>query len=293
VSVESLGSAFDRKLKALVDADARSALMGPGGEVLWSSLRKDEEAFVSRVARSLSKFLGKGDYYVSTRDGERMVILKATDKISLVVVAAAKGGVLLFALKSILSSLSEDLESLSSSLAPREGEKVEMEVSPVEVYDPATGRMVKVLPADAVPYLPMEVGPRPIRLDEKVLAILRAIDGKDISQIAASLGIPVKEACELVADLVGRGLLRAKVVEEDREEYHDVFILELRARPEEIDRLEELEDLEKAILLNLDRGYSVLELSWGLRGLGLEARPDEVLEILEKLEEEGVAKKIT
>ena len=291
--MESLGSAFDRKLKALVDADARSALMGPGGEVLWSSLRKDEEAFVSRVARSLSKFLGKGDYYVSTRDGERMVILKATDKISLVVVAAAKGGVLLFALKSILSSLSEDLESLSSSLAPREGEKVEMEVSPVEVYDPATGRMVKVLPADAVPYLPMEVGPRPIRLDEKVLAILRAIDGKDISQIAASLGIPVKEACELVADLVGRGLLRAKVVEEDREEYHDVFILELRARPEEIDRLEELEDLEKAILLNLDRGYSVLELSWGLRGLGLEARPDEVLEILEKLEEEGVAKKIT
>ena len=105
-----------------------------------------------------------------------MVILKATDKLSLAAVAATKEGMLLFALRSVVRAFSEGLEKMSSGLAA-EAVEVELEVVPVEVLDLDTGRAVKVVPADAVPYLPGELRPTTVRLNEKVLSLLRAVDG--------------------------------------------------------------------------------------------------------------------
>jgi len=275
------------RVRAFVGPDASLALVGPLGELLWSSMDDEEAAYISDIVRKLSGFLSRGDYYVGSLKGKKVIVLKATDKVCLALVAEAKEGVMLYALRSLLNAFPEKIAELESKVA-EEAIRAELEVCPVEVLDPASGREVKVVPADAIPYVPEGIAPRAIKLDSRLIDILRVVDGKTVADIARELGMDVREACELVARLLEEGVLKAKVAEELKGDYNIVFTPKAALGDREVLAREDIGLFEKFILMNIGRGLTVLELSWGLRGLGLDLKPDDVLSLLKKMEEAGL-----
>lgn len=288
--MEELCGAMAGRAKALVGADASLALVGPLGELLWSSMNDDEGSFVSNVVRKLSGVLGRGDYYVGGLGERKVVVVKATDRVCLALAASAKEGVILFALRLLINAFSNELVELDAKLA-EEAVKTELEVYPIEVFDPSSGKEVKVVPADAVPYVPEDMGPKAVRLDGRSIALMRATDGKTIADMARELGMDVREACEVVAELIEGRVLKARVVEEFKSDYDAVFVPKVRIESTELMAREDLRPFEKFILMNLVRGLTVLELSWGLRGLGFDVKPDEVLSLLKEMEEAGLVEK--
>jgi len=290
--MEELGQALAERARAIVGGDATLALIGPMGRMIWSSMEEGEGALACEVVRKLGSLWNKGDYYVANLGGRKAVIVKATDKICLALAASAKEGVLLFAARSMINAFSERLRELEAGLA-EEGERGEVEVYPVEVLDPETGREVKVVPADAVPYVPEDVGPVAVELDARSIALLKAADGKTVAELARELGMGIKEACELVARLLEKRVLRAKVVEEVRSDYETIYVPKVGLSGEDLAARGGLRPFEKFVLLNLGRGYTVMELSWGLRGLGYNIRPSEILDLLRGMEEEGLVEKLS
>jgi len=289
MAVDELGVTIHEKVRSLVGKEAGLAILGPGGRVLWASMHEDELSLAREVVRCFSGLWDRGDYYVSASDDGRLVVIKATREIYLALLAKAREGIILLALRSIISSFSR---ALSEAGAGIEAVEEEMDVWPLVMLEPRSGRELKVIPYDAILSLSEALGLRVIRLDERVVALIRAVDGKTVADIARELGMDMGEACCLVADLVEAGVLRAQVKEMVRPEFNAVFSLAPGVRPEAIIS-SGLEEIAQVIVANLDRGYSVLELSWGLRGLGFETRPGDVLKILEDLVEKGLAKKIS
>ena len=107
--MEELGRAMAGRVRAFVGPDASLALVGPLGELLWSSMDDEEAAYISDIVRKLSGFLSRGDYYVGSLKGKKVIVLKATDKVCLALVAEAKEGVMLYALRSLLNAFLEKI----------------------------------------------------------------------------------------------------------------------------------------------------------------------------------------
>jgi len=290
MAIDELGTTIHEKVRSLVGKEAGLAILGPGGQVLWASMHEDKLSLAREVVRRFSGLWDRGDYYVSASDDGRLVIIKATEEIYLALLAKAREGIMLLVLRSIISSFSRALSEAGAGIEAVEEE--EIDVWPLVMLEPRSGRELKVIPHDATLSLSEALGLRVIRLDERVVALIRAVDGKTVADIARELGIDMEEACCLVADLVEAGVLRAQVKEMVRPEFNAVFSLAPGVRPEAI-MSSGLEEIAQVIVANLDRGYSVLELSWGLRGLGLKTRPGDVLKILEDLVEKGLVKKIS
>ena len=291
MSIEELGAAIHGRARRLVGEKAGLAILGPGGEVLWSSMREDVLSFAREITRRFSGLWGEGDYYVSTSGEERLIVMKATGSLCLALSAPAREGVMLLALKSVISSFSSVLHEVEAK-AEVAGEE-EVDVWPLLMVEPGSGRELKVVPHDAVPSLLEPVGPKVIRLDEKTVALIRATDGKSVSDIAEELGMGVEEACSIVARLVEAGILRARVREVLKPDYNAVYSPAPGMSPEEAVKIAgNLGEAASAVMANLDKGYSVLELSWGLRGLGLDVRPGELLEMLRELEARGLVRRV-
>ena len=291
MAIEELGTAVHEKVKGMVGEEAGFAILGLGGQVLWSSMHEGRLSLAREITRRFSGLWNEGDYYVSTSEEERLIVVKATGKLCLALSAKAREGLMLLALRSIISSFSQALREVGERLGIA-GEE-EIDVWPLVMSEPRSGREMKVIPHDAILSLSEPAGPRVVLLDEKTVAIIRAVDGKTVLEIAEEVGMSIEEACCLVAKLVEAGILRAKVKEALRPEYNAIFSLAPGVSPEDVRELvDELGGIAQLVMANLDKGYSVLELSWGLRGLGLSTRPDELLKMLEDLMDRGLIRRL-
>ena len=291
MAAEDLGAAIQEKARSLLGEGARTALLGPSGEVLWSSMTEGETSLASRVARLFSGLWGEGDYYVGNLEDGCLVVMKATSRLCLALAAPARPGMLLFALRSMASSLSDGLRQVESTVMAQARE-VELEVRPVVLLDVNEEREVTTVPPDCVPRLPKGLSPRVVRLDEKAVALLREADGKTVAELAEKLGLNLREACQLVARLMADGVLEASVRELVKPDYNTIFTIRRGVELEiALGKAQELGPAAVAVVANLNRGYSVLELSWGLRGLGLDIGPEELLALLKKLEEAGIVER--
>jgi len=291
MAIEELGEAIREKIRSLMGEDTGFAILGPGGQVLWASMREDKLSLAREITRRFSGLWNEGDYYVSTSEDARLIVIKATRGICLAISARAREGIILLTLRSIISSFSQALSEAEARVETAEEE--EINVWPLLMLEPKSGRELKVIPYDAVPSLSEPFSSKIVRLDEKIVAIIKAVDGKTVSDIAEELGTSVEETCCLVAKLVEDGILKAYVREALKPEYNAVFSLAPGMRLEEVLRLSsELGEAAQVALANLNKGYSVLELSWGLRGLGLSVKPEELLDMLRKLMDKGLVRKI-
>ncbi|MBM1154872.1 hypothetical protein DRN94_003235 [archaeon] len=291
MAIEELGTAIHEKVRGLVGEEAGLAILGTRGQVLWSSMHEDRLSLAREITRRFSSLWNEGDYYVSASEEERLVVIKATENVCLALSARAREGLMLLTLRSIISSFSQALREAGEGIEAI-GEE-EIDIWPLLVLEPDSGRELKVVPHDAVLSLSEPSGSKVIRLDERVLAIIRAVDGKTVAAIADEVGMGVEEACRLIAELVEAGILRAKVKEMLKPDFNAVFSLAPGVSLEGAMRLaNELGQAAKIAVANLDRGYSVLELSWGLRGLGLDIKPDELLDVLRRLEDRGLIRRV-
>jgi len=271
--------ALGRRMAEEISPGNWLALLNGKGVTLYSNLPKESLGLAREIAKSNFPLWDIGDYQVkSLGTGRRLLVYKATADLALALESLEREGIVLVMARRLAERYRQAL------LAPS------VPVPPAPQAPPSEGEELSFTPLvpEAVPCFHPQAEEKVLRLDSLTLRLLKAVDGrKSVAAIAQETGIETSLAGERLGYLTAAGLLTAQVPKVPGPE--DVYELAPHfGSPEEALLVAGPSLKTRTIILNLDRGYTVTEITRGLQSLGIETDVEEVLQILENLRARGV-----
>ncbi len=283
--------------------NVRIGLFDIQGHVLYSSLGEKASELASKLTKGAFAAWEIGDYQVKHLEKGCLLVSRVTEKLALAIDSFEREGLVIVTMGALMKRFAEDFEKIDKLLpgkpisVPLVEEKI-AEPSP----PPAEVKAEPVKPAVETPAKPSPTTPlinitpdlvfavahaniNKIEIDPVMLSLIRAFDGvKPVSEVVKIAGVDYNTALPRIIKLVENGILTVvPKPEEDDLTYHFVYELVPPYTTENVaekacaGRSEEV----VTIMVNLDRGYTVRELSAGLAAIGFKKSPREVYEILE------------
>ncbi|MFX0068469.1 MAG: hypothetical protein ACFE7I_05285 [Candidatus Hodarchaeota archaeon] len=327
---EQIEDLISRMKEGLVTlAHVRIGLFDAQGNCLYGTLSEEAET-VTRgiIARSFPTW-DSGDYQVKHLERGCLLISRVSDKLALAIDSYEREGLVIMSLGTLLRRFKKDFGEIDdmlpgAAIAPSvpaepsrpvpaapttpappttpastpepvsELEEPTLEPPPGEEAELSeTADSVGSISPDAI-LVVSEPSVNKLELDSDMLSLLRVIDGKrTMREVAKTAAIPLKRASSKIASLVETKA--AKLIShpfEDEISYQRVYEL---VPPYTPDTVVETACAGRSpatctLMANLDHGYTVLELTDGLKKVGFDKKPEEILEALEYYRTMGVAR---
>lgn len=304
-------------------AHVRIGLFDAQGNCLYGTLGEEAETVTKSIISRSFPTWDTGDYQVKHLERGCLLISRVSDKVALAIDSYEREGLVIMSLGTVLRRFKKDFEEIDDLLpgaampAPTSAEHREAisasPVTPAPAPEPTreaeeamisppskeeapaadTGESAGAVSPDAI-LLVSEPAVNKLELDSDMLSLMRLIDGKKtLREVAKTAGIPLKRASSKISRLVeARAATLVSHLFEDEIEYQRVYELVSPYTPDSV--------VETAcagrspatctLMANLDHGYTVLELSDGLKKVGFDKKPQEILETLEYYRTMGVAR---
>ncbi|MEM2109640.1 MAG: hypothetical protein QW327_04045 [Candidatus Odinarchaeota archaeon] len=301
------------KLKTGINLpNVRVGLFDIQGHILYSSLGEKASELASKLTKGAFAAWDIGDYQVKHLEKGCLLVSRVTEKLALAIDSFEREGLVIVTMGALMKRFADEFEKIDKLLPgkpisvpiPEEKPvaeapaKIEAKPEPVK---PVAETAVKTQPTSPLinitPDLILTVSQaniNKIEMDPIMLSLIRGFDGiKPVSEVIKIAGVDFNNAMPRITKLVENNIL--KVVskpEEDNLTYQYVYELVPPYTPDNVAEraCAGRSDEVVTIMVNLDRGYTVEELSVGLSKVGLKKTPQEVYEILEYYRGINVAK---
>ena len=283
--------------------NVRVGLFDIQGHILYSSLGEKASELASKLTKGAFAAWDIGDYQVKHLEKGCLLVSRVTEKLALAIDSFEREGLVIVTMGALMKRFADEFEKIDKLLpgkpisVPLPEEKpvaeapVKIEAAP-EPVKPVVEQAVKAPPSSPLinitPDLILTVSQaniNKIEMDPVMLSLIRIFDGiKPVSEIIKIAGVDFNTAQPRIIKLVENNIL--KVVskpEEDNLIYQYVYELIPPYTPDNVAEraCAGRSDEVVTIMTNLDRGYTVEELSVGLSKVGLKKTPQEVYQILE------------
>jgi hypothetical protein len=290
--------------------NVRLGLFDIQGNILYSSLGEKASDIASKLTKGAFEAWDVGDYQVKRLEKGCLLISRVTPKLALALDSYEREGLVIVAMGALIKKFANEFNKIDEILpgkpisakiivaeteAPKPIESppeptpepipepaIAEPPTPVEKEEVTPSKFIDIKPESVLIVSKSNVGR--IEMDPMMLSLIRIIDGvKPIKEITKLAGLDFKEATPKLVYLVQQGVLKfISDPEADNLEYQ--FVYEL-IPPYTVENVAEKacagrSDEVVTVMSNLDKGYTINQLSTGLKKVDLEKEPKEVLEIL-------------
>ncbi len=292
------------KIKSGVNLpNIRIGLFDIQGNILYSSLGEKASELASKLTKGAFAAWDIGDYQVKHLEKGCLLVSRVTEKLALAIDSFEREGLVIVTMGALMKRFAEDFDKIDKLLP---GKPITVPLVEEKLVEPApqqvevTPEPIKQEPAPSIPtstttpfinitpdliFAVSHANINKIEMDPVMLSLIRAFDGiKPVSEVVKLAGVEYNTALPRIIKLIENGILTmVPNLEEDNLTYH--FVYEL-VPPYTVDNVAEKACAGRSeevvtVMVNLDRGYTIRELSAGLAKIGYKKSPKEVHEILE------------
>ncbi|MHA1409371.1 MAG: SPOR domain-containing protein [Candidatus Odinarchaeia archaeon] len=301
--------------------NVRIGLFDIQGNILYSNLGEKAADIASKLTKGAFEAWDIGDYQVKKLERGCLLVSRVTEKLALALDSYEREGLVIVAMGALMKKYANEFNKIDSMLP---GKPVPVKTAPVETAEttsvapppqpqtespveqataapaaeqkppstPTEMKFIDIQPDTILRVSQTNVGK--IEMDPVMLSLVRVIDGvRPVKEITKLAGIDMNEAMPKLIYLAQQNVVKlVSNPEEDNIEYQ--FVYEL-VPPYTVDNVSMKacagrSDEVVTVMTNLDRGYTVKQLSIGLKKVGFNKEPADVLEILKFYEGRNIVK---
>ncbi|MHA1835775.1 MAG: hypothetical protein ACTSYQ_02435 [Candidatus Odinarchaeia archaeon] len=305
---EEIEKLIDKIKSGITLTNVRIGLFDIQGNILYSSLGERASAIASRLTKGAFEAWDIGDYQVKHMEKGCLLVSRVTEKLALAIDAYEREGLVIVAMGALMKRFANEFKKIDSLLPGKPvvvEEKITAEITeppkPVEEPSPKVQEVAPPEPkVEAKPeekefefinitpdlvLMVSEAKANKIEMDPIMLGLIRVIDGvRPVEDVVKLAGYEFRQVLPKLIYLIQQGVLKV-VSHPEADDIRYQYVYEL-VPPYTVDNVAEKacagrSDEVVTIMTNLDRGYTISELSMGLKKVDMEKSPKEVYEILE------------
>lgn len=304
---EDIEKLIDKIKSGITLPNVRVGLFDIQGHILYSSLGENSSDLAAKMTKGAFASWGIGDYQVKHLDRGCLLVSRVTEKLAFAIDSVEREGLVIVAMGALMRRFAEDFRKIDNLLPGKplstvveekiviEAPTPRAEAAPPQIQpapQPVAVKEATAQPASALvnvtPELVLTVSKEniaKIELDQVMLALIRAFDGvKPVSEVVKIAGLNFENSLPKINLLIEKNILTlVSKPEEDNLVYQYVYELVPPYTPDNVAEkaCSGRSDEVVTVMTNLDRGYTIEELSIGLSKVGFKKTPKEIYDILE------------